>query len=49
MQFYEKQKTFSDFFPAFLKYILNFKYFENKVDPHRFCISEIMDYENVVT
>ena len=49
MQLSQKQKTFSEFFAAFLKFRLNFKYFETKYDPHRFCISEITDSENVVT
>ena len=49
MQLSQKQKTFCEFFAAFLKFRLNFKYFETKYDPHRFCISEITDSENVVT
>ena len=36
-----KQKIFSEFFSEFLKSRLNFKHFEKKDDPHRFCISEI--------
>ena len=48
MQLSEKQKTFSQFFAAFLKFTLNFEHFEKKDDPHRFCISEITDSENVV-
>ena len=48
MQLSQKQKTFSEFLAAFLKSILNFEYFEKKGDPHRFCISEITDSENVV-
>ena len=48
MQLPRKQKTFSEFFPAFLKSRLNFKYFEKKDDPNEFCSSEIRDSENVV-
>ena len=33
MQLSEKQKTFSEFFFAFLKSILNFKHFPKKDDP----------------
>ena len=35
MQLYQKQKTFSEFFFAFLKSILNFKHLPKKDDPHR--------------
>ena len=31
-----------------MKFIINFKYFETKDDPHRSCISEIIASENVV-
>ena len=48
MQLSQKKKAFSRFFAAFLKSTLIFKYFEKKDDPHRFCISEITDSENVV-
>ena len=48
MQLSQKQITFPQFFAAFLKSILNFERFEKKDDPHRFCISEITDSENVV-
>ena len=34
MQLYRKQKTFSDFFSAFLKFSLNFEHFLKKDDPH---------------
>ena len=34
MQLYQKQKTFSEFFFAFLKSILNFKHLPRKDDPH---------------
>ena len=47
MQLSKKQQTFSPFFAAFLKSILNFKYFQQKDDPHRFCIFEITDSEHV--
>ena len=39
MQLYQKQKTFSELFLAFLKSILNFKHSPKKDDPHRWCIS----------
>ena len=48
MQLSEKQKKFYQFLAEFLKSILNFKYFEKKVDPQRFSISEATDSENVV-
>ena len=48
MQLYQKQKTFSQLFPAFLKYRLNFKHFERKEYPHRFSIFEFTDSEKVV-
>ena len=35
MQLSQKQKTFSEFFFAFLKSILNFKYLPKKDDPQR--------------
>ena len=35
MQLSQKQKTFSEFFFAFLKSILNFKHLPKKDDPHR--------------
>ena len=44
----KKQKFFSDFFPAFWKFRLNFEHFEKKYDPHGFCVFEITDSENVV-
>ena len=37
----QKQKTFPQFFSAFLKSTLNFEYFQKKDDPHSQCISEI--------
>ena len=48
MELSEKLKNFSRFLSAFLKSISNFERFEKKDDPHRFCISEITDSENVV-
>ena len=48
MQLSEKQKTFSEFFDAFLRSTLNSKYFEKKVVPHGFCFSEITDSHKVV-
>ena len=47
MQLSQKKKPFAQFFAEFLKFILNFKYFETKYEPHRFYISEIKDLENV--
>ena len=41
MQLSRKQKTFSDFFSAFLKSSLNFEHFLKKDDPHCWCISKI--------
>ena len=49
MQLSQKQKRFSQFFPAFMKSRLNFDHSEKKDDPKSFCISEITDSENVVT
>ena len=37
----QKQKTFSEFFSTLLKSTLNFKYFQQKDDPHSRCISQI--------
>ena len=48
MQLSQKQKTFSESFPAFSKSRLNFQDFDKKDDPHRFLISQITDSENVV-
>ena len=48
MQLSQKQKTFSQFFAAFLKSRINFKCFEQKGDPYRFFSSEIMDSEDVI-
>ena len=46
MQVYQKKKI-SEFFPALFKSRLNFEHFDNKDDPHGFCISEITDCENL--
>ena len=43
-----QKKTISEFFGEFLKSRLNFKHFEKKDDPYRFCIFELADSENVV-
>ena len=48
MQLSQKKNVFPQFFAAFLKSRLNFKYFEKKDDPHLFCILEVTDSENVV-
>ena len=46
MQLSKKQQTFSTFFSSSLKSILNFKYFQQKDEPHGFCIFEITDSEH---
>ena len=38
-----KQKTFSEYFSAFLKFNLKFEHIKKKDDPHSWCISEITD------
>ena len=43
-----EKKTSSHFFVAFLKFRLNFKYFETKYDPHRFCISDSIDLAVII-
>ena len=48
MQLSDKEKTYSQIFAAFWKYRLNFEHFEEKYDPHSFCISEMTDSETVV-
>ena len=45
MQLSRNQKTFSDFFAAFLKSNLNFEHFFKKDDPNCWCISEGKDPE----
>ena len=42
------EKLFLKFLLDFWNLQKSFKYFENKDDPHRFCISEITDSQNVV-
>ena len=46
-QFSQKQKSFSEFFSAFLKSSWNFKNFHKKDDSHRFFIFETKDSKNV--
>ena len=48
MQLSQKKKFFSEFFALFLQSRLNFELFQWKDDPHRFCIFEVTDSENVV-
>ena len=43
MQLSQTQKSFSDFFSAFLECSLNFEHFLKKDDPHSLCIFEITD------
>ena len=45
MQVSRKQKTFSEFFAAFLKSSLNFEHFQQKDDSPSLGISEIRDFE----
>ena len=42
----QKQKTFSQFFCAFLKSTLNFEIFQKKDDPHSRCISQMTVSKN---
>ena len=42
---YQKQKIFSAFFIAFLKYALDLKHFEKKDEYSRLVISEVIDSE----
>ena len=46
MQLSQKLKTFSQFFPAFSKYRLNFENFQKKDGAHRLFISEVRACEN---
>ena len=48
MQLSQKRNTFTQFVTVLWKSRLYFKYFEKKDDPHRFCISQVTDSENVV-
>ena len=45
MQLSPKQKTFSEYFCAFLKSCLNFEHFQKKDDSHRWGISKITESE----
>ena len=45
MQVSLKQKTFSQFFSAFLKSSLNFEHFHKKHDSHRWAISKMTESE----
>ena len=45
MQLSRKQKTFSEFFCAFLKSSLNFEHFQTKDDSHSWGISKITEFE----
>ena len=45
MQLSRKQKTFSEFFSAFLKFSLNFEHFLKKDDSHSRGISKITESE----
>ena len=45
MQLFWKQKTFSQFFCALLKFRINFEDFLKKDDPHTWCSFEIWDSE----
>ena len=45
MQLSRKQKTFSEFFSAFLKSSLNFEHFQKKDDSHGWGISKITESE----
>ena len=47
MQLSQKEKTFSNFFSAFLKSSLNFDHFLKKDDPHCWCISKITHPEKL--
>ena len=44
----QKQKSFAQFFAVFLKFRMNFQYFEKNDDPHKFCNLEITKSKNVV-
>ena len=47
MQLSQKQKNFSEFLAAFLKFRLNFNHFEKKCENHIFFIFEVTDSDNV--
>ena len=46
MQLSPKGKTFSQFFSAFLTCRFNFEDFQEKDDPHNWCILEVTDSKN---
>ena len=46
MHLSQKQKSFSNFFSAFLKSSLNFEQFQTNDDPHSWFMSEITDSEH---
>ena len=48
MKLSQKQKTFFDFFTAFLKSNWNLERFEKKDDPHSFCIFVDTESKNTV-
>ena len=48
MQLSQKHKTFCQFFTAFMKYRSNFEHFGKRDDAHKFCNSEIRDFENLL-
>ena len=48
MQLSQKRKIFSQFSAGFFKSRLNFKHFEEKDHPQRFCIFKITDSKNSV-
>ena len=48
MQLSQKQKKIVHLFSVFSIYRLNFEHFEKKDDPHRFCVFQVTDSENVV-
>ena len=48
IQLSQKQKNFSEFFASFLKSRLNFRDFEYKDGPHRICIFEVTDSQNIL-
>ena len=45
MHLSQKQKAFCEFFFKFSKSTLNFEHFQDKGDPHSWCISDITDSE----
>ena len=50
MQFkFRFRKPFSHLFAAFLKFRLNLKYFDTKCYPHRFCLTNSIDLEVIMS